>query len=88
MPVLLKITKNYADEFDVYGFEVISDKKWAKYQEMFKCLEFPIEMSFGGNDVITFENIEGITRAVKVIELSILQEKFSHWNKTAPSRDS
>ena len=83
MSVLLKFKMDCSDEFDVYGFTIISNQTWEKYQEMFKCIDYPIEIGFGTNEILIFESIDDITESTTVIELSIPEERmlkklFSH----------
>ena len=75
MPVLVKMQKDYADEFDVYGFTVLSDKKWKQMQEVFKCIEFPSEYYFGTNEMLTFESVDEIMQCLKIVDLSLEAEK-------------
>ena len=73
MPVLLKFQMDYADEFDVYGFEVVTEELWEKYKQMFKCVSYPNEYYFGTNEMVTFEDEAEVLRAITVTELSIMQ---------------
>ena len=76
MPVLLKFEKDCSDEFDVHGFSIISNKTWEQYQKMFKCLNYPVDMNFGTNEMLVFEDSLDLTEATTVMELTIPEEKM------------
>lgn len=46
----------WADEFDVKGFELMTETQCKKYKEVIKKLTNSFELSFGGNDGIEFKN--------------------------------
>jgi hypothetical protein len=74
MPKLIKFQEDYSDEFDVYGFVVLTYRQWEQYQEMFKCLELPKEYYFGTNEMIIFSSPEEIMSSLKVSDMTIQDE--------------
>jgi len=76
MPILLKFQKDYADEFDVYGFEVITEEKWEQYKQVFKHTEYPQEYYFGTNEFVEFENEKDVLDNVVVIEITESQAEL------------
>jgi hypothetical protein len=76
MPVLLKYEDDYADEFDVYGFMLMTDEEWNKFEKVIDCMEdFPQEFYFGTNEQIIYENKENVKRAFKPIRISLEDAK-------------
>ena len=76
MPVLLKFEKDCSDEFDVYGFTIILNKRWEQYQKMFQYLSYPIELSFGTNEIVIFESANDLIEATTIIKITIPEEKM------------
>jgi hypothetical protein len=73
MPVLLKLQADWADEFNVYGFEVISKKDWMKLQEAIHEIKYPKEVYFGTNEAITLENPDSTLRMFNAKEITPLE---------------
>ena len=76
MPVLLKFTKDYADEFDVHGFNIVSDESWEHYQKEFEVVKFPVKMYFGTNEGIVFEDINDITSSIEAEVITDEEEQL------------
>ena len=88
MPVLLKFEMDYADEFDVYGFRVVTDQEWDKFLKVIECLSFPLEAYFGTNEQVVFENKEEILQAFKMEKISLDDEKVLTKLFAPPYKDS
>ncbi len=71
MPVLIKFQKDWADEFDVYGFQVLSDKEWAELQEAIDKIKYPLELYFGTNEQLIFESSDETLRELKATFLNL-----------------
>ena len=67
---LVKLEFDYADEFDVYGFQVLSDKEWQDMQEAIKRTEYPQDFYFGTNEEIIIESAEELLRGIKAFEIT------------------
>ena len=74
--LLIKFQADYADEFDVYGFWVTTEKEWEKHKDYVAKLEadgnitFPYEAYFGTNEALEFYNMEDYLRNFKVQEIT------------------
>ena len=81
MAKLIKFQADWADEFDVYGFKVVTDIEWEQIQEAIQKIEYPREYGFGTNEQILFESSDEFMRALKVVdvtddEVEVLQKCF------------
>lgn len=70
MPILFKWEKDWADEFDMTGFRVISENIWNAFQTAAKKMEYPQEFYFGTNEEYTFDNINQLMNGIKTIEIT------------------
>lgn len=52
---LVKYRADYADEFDVHGFTVMSDKGWSFNLNKLMKSDEPYELCFGTNESIEYE---------------------------------
>jgi len=68
MSVLVKWTEDWADEFDMTGFRIMSDKHWNSFQEALKLISYPQEMYFGTNEAYNFEDAQDIMSGIEVVE--------------------
>jgi len=70
---LLKFRKNYADEFDVHGIKVMSDKEYDEFvtgiKKYFDNHEVS-EMYFGSNEYLDFTSLEDVERCLTVVDIS------------------
>jgi hypothetical protein len=87
--VLVKYVGDYADEFSVYGFCVLSRSQWAKVVETLRQIpnEYFEEVYFGTNEFMSWENSEDFLRDTYVEELSdaevaVFKKYFSHHDGT------
>ena len=74
--ILIKFDANYADEFDVEGFVVMSASAWEEHKTMAK--EFfenggHAEQYFGTNEYVEFDSYEDYMSAIKTTELDETQ---------------
>lgn len=82
MQLLIKFTGNWADEFDVDGFQVMEAQKWLDHlEEVQEKVQFPYEHYFGTNEFIEFESFEEYRSYFHVTNISdgdaeFLKEKF------------
>ena len=70
MNLLVIFDEDYADEFDVYGFRIMSKDKWDEFVEATKKINYPIEIYFGTNEAIEYESSKEVLRSFKLSELS------------------
>lgn len=81
--LLLKFEADYADEFDVYGIELVSEKQWEWTLKMLDTVDWPHEKYFGTNEALEFESKEDFLRCFKVItvnddEASVITKLFGN----------
>lgn len=81
---LLNFTDNYADEFDVYGFKVLTQEEYEKgkinSEEAFKMRlenvrsnhkrDKCVEISFGTNEWVEYYKFEDYMKTIKVTEIN------------------
>lgn len=68
MAVLVKFVKDWADEHDVFGMALLSDKEWEKYKIIFKNIEYPFTLFFGTNEELEFDSENDILSSFKVFD--------------------
>lgn len=61
MPLLVNFQRDYADEFDVYGFAVFYDQeRWKEHlndvKELFEQDDSPKEVYFGTNEFVQYDD--------------------------------
>lgn len=79
MAVLIKWEQNWADEFDMTGFQILSDEDYNRFIDRINNADYPVEASFGTNESYEFESIEDITRSIDAITLTEKEaETFSN----------
>ncbi len=67
--VVVKFSRNWADEFDVYGFRVLEKSVWEKEREMISVLPH-IEYYFGTNEGWEYEDPREFLENYSVTEIS------------------
>lgn len=67
---LVKYEYDYADEFDVYGFELLDQDGIDKLNNRIENLTYPYESYFGTNEALLLENIEEIKYGLKIIKIT------------------
>ena len=67
---LVKYEFDYADEFDVYGFQILSDKEWENIQEAIKRTTYPQEYYFGTNEEIIIDSADELLRGFKATKIT------------------
>jgi len=74
--VLVSISKDYADEFEVTGFAIFKNKEWKKLEK--ECLKKkkPFSVSFGSNQELEFENGEDLIDSLYFKNLSKEEAKI------------
>lgn len=85
---LLIFKCDYSDEFDVYGFEVVTDETWEKYKETIQNMKYPHEVYFGTNEELIFEDVNDYMRNIKVKDISeaeaeVFGKFFRNYGKTS-----
>lgn len=68
--VLVKFQKNYADEFDVYGMRLMTNKELSEYLLAAEKATYPVDRSFGGNDRLEFNSFDDFIDTLEVRPLS------------------
>ncbi len=88
--LLLRYSNNYADEFDVDGFIVMSESAWEEHKAMAAKIfeeKAEVEVYFGTNEWISYYDLEEYVDSFKVTELTdtqfqVLKELFGvHYNE-------
>jgi hypothetical protein len=88
--VLVKFYADYADEFDVKGFFITTQKKWDKHLEevntFFKDRTEPVEVYFGTNECIEYDSFEEYKECFTVTPITkeeneVLNKFFTTYNK-------
>lgn len=73
-PLLIKLHRNWADEFDVEGFVVMDASAWEEHKALAK-VEFEkkgsIERYFGTNESLDFGSLEDYLDSFAVLELTM-----------------
>lgn len=72
--VLVKSVADYADEFDVFGFDVMTQEQFDKYDEdakkYFETATEDLECSFGSNEAVTFSSYTDWSNCLELISIS------------------
>ena len=71
MPVLIKSSHDYADEFNVHGIKVMTDNEWNYFKEAICNIKYPFEIYFGTNEQLEFESSGDILRGLTIIKIGI-----------------
>jgi len=85
MTKLVKFEADYADEFDVHGFRVMSKPDWDDFVSKAEKVNYPIEIYFGTNEAIEVDSFKELMRSFKVTELNETDAKCisQHFNNYA-----
>ena len=75
MPVLLKWKADWADEFDMVGIILLSDKEWNDFMEAVKRIPYPQEFYFGTNEYYVFESPEELLQGINSVTDLTLQDE-------------
>lgn len=67
---LVKFSADYADEFDVYGFCIMTEIEYKEFMNDLKKVDWPSENYFGTNEAIECESYEDYMRSVTVTDIS------------------
>jgi len=86
MNYLVKFCKNYADEFDVYGFQIYTQAEWNRLEEVVEnCKTFSFfEWYFGTNEYICFESPKQLLACLKKERVEIFDEEIETLKKFFP----
>lgn len=87
--VLIRFKGNWADEMDLFGFEVMEEEVWeAHLKRIRQFLEDggPYERSVGTNEYIDYPNYEAYNRHFTVIkltdaEMEVIEKCFPPYNR-------
>jgi hypothetical protein len=77
--VLLDFSADYADEFDVEGFSIMTDAEWNIFQKKFQQHQGQYSFGFGSNEDIEFENGQEVLDSIGV--KNITKEEYDTINK-------
>jgi hypothetical protein len=77
--VYVKFEGDYADEFYVNGFVVVTSDSWKEYLESLNEMEFPIEKYFGTNESMEFESAQSYLDQIDV--KGVTDEEFAVFKK-------
>lgn len=62
--VLVKIDTNWADEFDVLGFEIMPQGQWDEYVAGLDKVKWPLEQYYGTNEYFDIDSKEAFLQGV------------------------
>lgn len=68
--VLVRFNRDWADEFDTFGFLVCTKEHWESLFSFAQQFEFPREEYFGSNEAHEYENFEDYMKDLKVHEIN------------------
>jgi hypothetical protein len=76
--VLVKFEANYADEFDIYGFDIMEKSEWEDHltwvnnitEETDGEYQWPIEEFFGTNEAILFYDYNEYVSCFTVVDIT------------------
>lgn len=54
--LIVKFDGNYADEFDVSAYKIFTEEQWQKFQNYLKDVHETIEVYFGTNENLEYDN--------------------------------
>ena len=64
--VLAIFNADYADEFDVSGFELVTEKYWTEFETKCKSVTKKFDIYFGTNECLTFKNGQQLLSQINV----------------------
>lgn len=68
---LVKFDGNWADEFDVSGFSIMSEDEWKEIQDIiYNKSEYPLEHYFGTNEAMIFDSAEDLSKCLTVTKIT------------------
>lgn len=67
--ILIKYAPNYADEYDFYGFTVMTEGEWVDYQDTMRN-RTDIEWDFGTNQYNEYDNGGEVLREMSALFIS------------------
>ncbi len=76
MMVMMIFDKNWADEFDVKGFEVLTEAEYMEFTAAVNKLEYPADFHFGSNEAIEFDDANEILNSFKIKMITDKQHAF------------
>jgi hypothetical protein len=68
---LVKFSSDWADEFDMNGFKVMSEEEFEKYKTGMNNEEYPYEAGFGTNEWFDYEDAEDVMNDLTIVEISV-----------------
>lgn len=75
--ILVKFTEDYADEFDISGFRVMTETKWNSHiADVRLTAKWPQSKYFGSNEGIEWASFDDYLRAFKVVPITPEQAEF------------
>lgn len=69
MNILVKWTEDWADEFDMSGFVVITKEEWVDFNSRLETANYPVEAYFGTNEAYEFQNKEEVLAGITTEEV-------------------
>lgn len=88
--LLIKYNRNWADEFDLEGFLVMTKPEWEEYKNKVAtvfdkapsgkdysgALVKQVEVGFGTNEDVCYSSVEDYFRSFKEVEISLKEYNF------------
>ena len=80
------LEKDYADEFNTYGFATFTDKKFEEFIDRVKNHKYPYTYGFGTNEEHEFFNAQEYLDSIRVVDITeeehkIIEKVFSRYSK-------
>jgi len=70
MGKLIKFEKDYADEFDVVGYRVMTNTELKQYLLAAEKASYPKEMYFGTNEAVEFHSFDDFVNSLEIVDMS------------------
>ena len=70
MGMLVKFQKDYADEFDVFGYRVMTNTELKEYLDKAEKANYPVEIGFGSNETLDFHDFNDLVDSLEITDIS------------------
>jgi hypothetical protein len=68
--------RDYADEFDTYGFATFTEEEYQKFLENIDKADYPAEYGFGTNEAHEFQDAEDYKSSMRVVDITEEEHKI------------
>lgn len=70
---LVIFNEDWADEFDMHGFEVMDDEELEAFNNGIDNAKYPVEAGFGTNESFIWETPDEVRQAFTITEISAIE---------------